>query len=64
MLHQVFVQIQRPGALQHSLIEPGRICVTKNPCLYPGDIRMLECIDVPGLRHLVNVVVFPQHGAR
>ena len=36
----------------------------KNPCLHPGDILQLSAIDTPGLRHLVNVVVFPQKGRR
>jgi hypothetical protein len=41
-----------------------RVIVTKNPCLHPGDIRVLRAVDPPGgtLSHLVNVVVFPQRG--
>lgn len=42
----------------------GPIFVTKNPCIVPGDIRMFEAIDVPGLHHLSDVIVFPRHGPR
>ncbi|GFH19324.1 uncharacterized protein HaLaN_16256, partial [Haematococcus lacustris] len=33
--------------------------VTKNPCLHPGDIRVLRGTKRKELMHLVNVVVFP-----
>lgn len=42
----------------------GSVAVSKNPCLHPGDIRRLVCVDVPALHHLVNVVVFPRNGHR
>ena len=38
----------------------GPVVVTRNPCLHPGDVRQLEAIDVPGLCHLVDCVVFPR----
>ncbi len=38
--------------------------VTRNPCLHPGDVRQLEAVDVPELRHLVDCIVFPKNGAR
>ncbi len=41
-----------------------RVIVTKNPCLQPGDVRIYEAIDVPELRHMVDVVVFPSVGDR
>lgn len=61
---QVFAQVQRSDMAEPWLVGPGSVFVTKNPCLSPGDVAVLECVDVPGLRHLVNVVVFPQKGAR
>ena len=42
----------------------GPVVVTRNPCLHPGDVRLLEAVDAPQLRHLVDCVVFPQKGAR
>ncbi|CAM0952748.1 unnamed protein product [Alopecurus aequalis] len=42
----------------------GTVVVAKNPCLHPGDIRILEAVDVPELHHLVDCLVFPQNGDR
>ena len=38
--------------------------VTRNPCLHPGDIRVLTAVDRPELRHLFNVVVISSKGKR
>ena len=40
------------------------VVVTRNPCLHPGDVRQLEAVDVPALRHLVDCIVFPKNGPR
>ncbi|GER31869.1 RNA-dependent RNA polymerase [Striga asiatica] len=42
----------------------GNVVVAKNPCLHPGDVRVLRAVDVPGLYHMVDCVVFPQKGER
>lgn len=42
----------------------GLVVVGKNPCLHPGDIRVLMAVDKPELSHLVDVLVFPQKGPR
>jgi RNA-dependent RNA polymerase len=42
----------------------GTVAIAKNPCLHPGDVRILEAVDVPDLRHLVDCLVFPQKGER
>ncbi|CAI5957445.1 unnamed protein product [Closterium sp. NIES-64] len=36
----------------------------KNPCLHPGDLRVLTAVDVPCLHHLVDCLVLPKRGPR
>lgn len=38
--------------------------MTKMPCIVAGDVRLFEAVDVADLQHLVDVIVFPQHGPR
>lgn len=45
-------------------IAEGKVLVAKNPCLHPGDIRVLKAVNVPALHHMVDCVVFPQKGTR
>ncbi|KAK6157785.1 hypothetical protein DH2020_012033 [Rehmannia glutinosa] len=42
----------------------GNVVVAKNPCLHPGDVRVLKAIDVRALHHMVDCVVFPSRGMR
>lgn len=45
----------------------GTVCITRAPALHPGDIRLVEAVDVPEkspLRQLHNCVVFSQNGSR
>ncbi|KAJ4839358.1 hypothetical protein Tsubulata_043155 [Turnera subulata] len=44
----------------------GKVIVTKNPCLHPGDIRVLEAVFEEQLmaKGLVDCIVFPQKGKR
>ncbi|KAF2312962.1 hypothetical protein GH714_002182 [Hevea brasiliensis] len=51
------------GSDQHFVIE-GKVVVAKNPCLHPGDVRVLSAVNVPALYHMVDCVVFPQKGQR
>ncbi|KAK3043723.1 hypothetical protein RJ639_001919 [Escallonia herrerae] len=46
------------------VVVKGLVAMAKNPCLHPGDVRILEAIDVPGLHHLFDCVVLPQKGER
>lgn len=75
---QVFVQLS--GACRRQLYDDSElfyenysdktfiletmVVVAKNPCLHPGDIRVLKAVDVPALHHMVDCVVFPQRGRR
>lgn len=75
---QCFIQVSTPSLercfLKHGLrfsdtkkikqVIKGTVIIAKNPCLHPGDIRILKAIDVPGLHHLVDCLVFPQKGQR
>lgn len=75
---QVFVQVSSAGRrlfYEDSLsydsnmgaltsIKTGMVVVAKNPCLHPGDVRVLQAVNVPALHHLVDCVVFPQKGHR
>ncbi|KAH0675158.1 hypothetical protein KY285_022959 [Solanum tuberosum] len=76
---QVFVQFTGSGHREFSedlhpfnnsrstncnFILQGNVVVAKNPCLHPGDIRVLRAVDVPALHHMVDCVVFPQKGKR
>ncbi|CAI0458859.1 unnamed protein product [Linum tenue] len=68
---QVFVQFSDFGNDQFSkssvsrrCVLKGNIVVAKNPCLHPGDVRILRAVDVPALHHMVDCVVFPQKGDR
>ncbi|KAK4261810.1 hypothetical protein QN277_004759 [Acacia crassicarpa] len=71
---QVFVQYSRNGSLPLSngsaaygskrYIVKRKVVVAKNPCLHPGDVRVLKAVDVPALHHMVDCVVFPQKGSR
>ena len=45
-------------------VHTGTLCVSRSPCLHPGDARFVKAVDVPELSHLVDVIVFPQKGAR
>ncbi|KAJ0901520.1 putative RNA-directed RNA polymerase [Helianthus annuus] len=47
-----------------SRIVKGYVVVAKNPCLHPGDVRVLKAVNVPALHHMVDCVVFPQKGKR
>ncbi|XP_058112219.1 RNA-dependent RNA polymerase 2 [Magnolia sinica] len=44
----------------------GQVVVTKNPCLHPGDIRVLQAIYELALEEtgLIDCIVFPQKGER
>lgn len=67
-LPQIFLQVPREGCDPNNrnnyTVIKGICVVGRNPSLHPGDLRVVQAIDVPGLRHLRNVVVFPQKGDR
>ena len=60
---EVFIQYTSNSQIESEIVL-GYVCVTKNPCLYPGDIRVLKAVDVPHLHHLHDCIVFPSRGCR
>lgn len=45
-------------------VPTGIAIVAKNPCMHPGDIRIVKCVDVPELHYMKEVLVFSQKGSR
>ena len=58
---QVYIRISNGSNNQ---VITGQVIVTKNPCLHPGDLKVLLAVDREELSHLANVIVFPQKGPR
>ncbi|KAI3696610.1 hypothetical protein L6452_29029 [Arctium lappa] len=75
---QCFIQVSNPSVencfVKHGsrfsdtkrklTVIKGTVVIAKNPCLHPGDVRVLEAVDVPGLEHLFDCLIFPQKGDR
>ena len=61
---EVFVQYTELNGTNLRRILIGDLFVTKNPCLHPGDLKRVRAVDIPELRHLYDVVVFPSKGQR
>jgi hypothetical protein len=54
----------RKSSRKDFFIVKAKVAVAKNPCMHPGDIRVLDAVDVPELGHLTNCIVFPRKGKR
>ncbi|KAK3906606.1 RNA dependent RNA polymerase-domain-containing protein [Staphylotrichum tortipilum] len=61
-LPQIFVQVPDPKDRGAYRVITGLCLVGRNPSLHPGDIRVVQAVDVPELRRLRDVVVFPLNG--
>ncbi|KAM0912877.1 hypothetical protein ACQ4PT_012533 [Festuca glaucescens] len=61
---EVFIQASNSANDRGKFIVTGKVVVAKNPCLHPGDVRILKAVYHPALDHMVNCVVFPQQGPR
>lgn len=42
----------------------GKVAIAKNPCLHPGDIRIVKAVHKNALLHLKDVIVFSSKGNR
>lgn len=63
-LPEVFVQVSSLDKNGAPKIIEGLCILARNPSLHPGDIRVVRAVNKPGLRHLIDVIVFPQTGDR
>ncbi|KAI0695361.1 RdRP-domain-containing protein [Cytidiella melzeri] len=59
---EVFCQIHPPHGKPQVIT--GQCVIYRNPCLHPGDVRVVKAVDCPSLRHLRNVIVFNVRGER
>jgi len=64
LLPQIFLQVSCPTSQGKCQVITGVCLVGRNPSLHPGDIRVVEAVDVPPLHHVKNVVLFPLQGDR
>ncbi|KAI9094039.1 RNA dependent RNA polymerase-domain-containing protein [Phlyctochytrium arcticum] len=60
---QLFLQFTDPVTQSKKIIK-GKIAIMRAPALHPGDVQVVECVDIPELHHLFDVIVFSQHGER
>lgn len=64
---EVFVVTEAPPEGGRKVLIKDRIVVTRSPAMHPGDIQIVNAVDVrpdSPLQKLSNVVVFSQHGSR
>lgn len=62
-LPEVFVQLSKaPNGKPEVILGP--MLLARNPSLHPGDIRVVQGVEVEALRHLKDAVVVPQTGDR
>lgn len=62
---EIFVITEKEGG--KNILVRNNVIVTRSPALHPGDIQVVNAVDVPEhslLRDLANVVVFSKHGER
>jgi RNA-dependent RNA polymerase len=63
-LPEIFIQVSSMEKGVRPRVIQGVCIVARNPSLHPGDIRVVRAVDCEALRHLLDVIVFPQTGDR
>jgi RNA-dependent RNA polymerase len=63
-LPEIFLQISDRNKKGVYKVVEGICVLGRNPSLHPGDLRVVRAVDNLALRHLKDVVVFPQTGER
>ena len=61
--NEVFVQVHKNNSTGRKIIQK-RAFIYRNPCLHPGDYRIVECVDKEKLHHLYNVLVLPARNCK
>ena len=57
---EIFVQLGEDSpAGKEEILSQEQVIVWRNPCLHPGDVRVVTAVDCPALREYKNVVIFP-----
>ena len=52
-----FFAFQKPDEPAKTL--EGDVLIYRNPCLHPGDLRLVRAVNCPQLSHYKNVIIFP-----
>jgi RNA-dependent RNA polymerase len=60
-LPQIFLQLSSTKHRKAQIVQ-GVCIIGRNPSLHAGDIRVVQAVNQPKLRHLKDVVVFPSTG--
>ena len=62
--NEIFIRVSENNTLTGSKVIEGDIMVTRNPCLHPGDIKVMKAVnpDDPRFNGIVNCVVFNKLG--
>jgi RNA dependent RNA polymerase len=55
---EIFFQIRKTDSDTVERIE-GRVLMYRNPCLHPGDIRIVTAVSCPELAGYTNIVILP-----
>lgn len=55
-----------PGTVRYGVfsVPVGTAIIAKCPCMHPGDVRVVRCVDRQDLHYMKDVLVFSQRGAR
>lgn len=61
---EIFMRVSENNTMTESTVIESEVMVTRNPCLHPGDIKVMKCVDPKDKRFdsIVNCVVFNKKG--
>jgi len=61
---EIFVRYSENNTFEDAKIVEGKVMVTRNPCLHPGDIKTMIAINPNSkcFENILNCIVFPKKG--